>query len=113
MITGFYFWHFESDQLSVLQRGRDSNPRYSYPHTNFPGLLLRPLGHLSLFETAKIEYFIESANFNKRLVRNFSTKAFGKVLGKASLVCRIANEVHCFGNGAFCRHIFSADGSYS
>jgi hypothetical protein len=31
------------------QRGRDSNPRCSYPHTNFPGLLLQPLGHLSNF----------------------------------------------------------------
>ena len=35
------------------QRGWDSNPRYSYPYTNFPGLLLQPLGHLSSFEFAK------------------------------------------------------------
>ena len=32
----------------ILQRGWDSNPRYSYPYTNFPGLLLQPLGHLSI-----------------------------------------------------------------
>ena len=32
----------------LLQRGWDSNPRYSYPYTNFPGLLLQPLGHLSI-----------------------------------------------------------------
>ncbi len=38
----------------ILQRGWDSNPRYSYPYTNFPGLLLQPLGHLSsYFEVAK------------------------------------------------------------
>ena len=29
------------------RRGRDSNPRWSYPHTRFPSVLLRPLGHLS------------------------------------------------------------------
>ena len=29
------------------RRGRDSNPRYGYPYTRFPSVLLRPLGHLS------------------------------------------------------------------
>ena len=29
------------------RRGRDSNPRYGKPHTRFPSVLLRPLGHLS------------------------------------------------------------------
>ena len=30
------------------RRGRDSNPRYGYkPYTHFPGVLLKPLGHLS------------------------------------------------------------------
>ena len=32
----------------VLQRGRDSNPRCAFTHTHFPGVLLQPLGHLSL-----------------------------------------------------------------
>ena len=32
----------------ILQRGRDSNSRYGYPHTHFPGVLLQPLGHLSI-----------------------------------------------------------------
>ena len=27
--------------------GRDSNPRYGYPHTAFPVRLLQPLGHRS------------------------------------------------------------------
>ncbi len=31
-----------------LQRGRDSNPRYSFPYTRFPGEPLQPLGHLSV-----------------------------------------------------------------
>ena len=32
-----------------LQRGRDSNPRNSFPFTHFPGVLLQPLGHLSVY----------------------------------------------------------------
>ena len=31
----------------VLRREGDSNPRYSFPYTHFPGVLLKPLGHLS------------------------------------------------------------------
>ena len=31
-----------------MQRGRDSNPRYGFPYTHFPGVLLQPLGHLSV-----------------------------------------------------------------
>ena len=31
-----------------VQRGRDSNPRYGFPYTHFPGVLLQPLGHLSV-----------------------------------------------------------------
>ena len=35
---------------SVLRwrRGRDSNPRYGFPYTHFPGVRLRPLGHPSM-----------------------------------------------------------------
>src|ERR1700747_434219 len=29
------------------RRERDSNPRWSFPHTRFPSVLLQPLGHLS------------------------------------------------------------------
>src|SRR5689334_22806002 len=32
-----------------MRREWDSNPRYGFPYTNFPGLLLQPLGHLSCF----------------------------------------------------------------
>src|ERR1051325_6802065 len=34
-------------QVGFQRRGRDSNPRWSFPHTAFPVLHLRPLGHLS------------------------------------------------------------------
>jgi hypothetical protein len=30
------------------RRGRDSNPRYGFPHTHFPGVRLQPLGHPSM-----------------------------------------------------------------
>src|ERR1700733_4717633 len=31
------------------RRGWDSNPRLSFPNTRFPSVLLKPLGHLSVF----------------------------------------------------------------
>jgi hypothetical protein len=33
--------------LQTGRRGRDSNPRYPFEYTHFPGVLLQPLGHLS------------------------------------------------------------------
>src|SRR5579871_129968 len=33
--------------LISWRRGRDSNPRYGFPYTHFPGVRLRPLGHPS------------------------------------------------------------------
>jgi hypothetical protein len=32
---------------SGWRREWDSNPRYSFPHTRFPSVRLKPLGHLS------------------------------------------------------------------
>lgn len=32
------------------RRERDSNPRYGFPYTRFPGVHLQPLGHLSKVE---------------------------------------------------------------
>ncbi len=40
----------KDQRLSLLAEERDSNPRpKSCPYTNFPGLLLQPLGHLSSY----------------------------------------------------------------
>ncbi len=33
--------------------GRDSNPRVSFPTTRFPGVRLKPLGHLSMVTRAR------------------------------------------------------------
>jgi hypothetical protein len=32
---------------SIWRREWDSNPRYGFPHTRFPSVRLKPLGHLS------------------------------------------------------------------
>jgi hypothetical protein len=36
-----------SSDGALWRRGRDSNPRYGFPHTHFPGVRLQPLGHPS------------------------------------------------------------------
>ena len=33
--------------LKLWRRERDSNPRYGFPYTHFPGVRLQPLGHPS------------------------------------------------------------------
>jgi hypothetical protein len=33
--------------LWLWRREWDSNPRYGFPHTRFPSVRLKPLGHLS------------------------------------------------------------------
>ena len=38
---------FGSSLCQMWRRGRDSNPRYGFPHTHFPGVRLQPLGHPS------------------------------------------------------------------
>src|ERR1700722_816055 len=35
--------------FGLWRRGWDSNPRLSFPNTRFPSVLLKPLGHLSVF----------------------------------------------------------------
>ena len=36
-----------------MRRVRDSNPRYPFGYTHFPGVLLQPLGQLSIFYNHK------------------------------------------------------------
>jgi hypothetical protein len=46
---GFRRWSAGLRSLLWLswRRGRDSNPRYGFPYTHFPGVRLQPLGHPS------------------------------------------------------------------
>src|SRR5690242_1477413 len=41
------------------RREWDSNPRWSFPHTRFPSVLLQPLGHLSASESTSCRYVPE------------------------------------------------------
>src|SRR4051794_23167429 len=44
------WWSILALNLPQCERWRrewDSNPRYSFPHTRFPSVRLKPLGHLS------------------------------------------------------------------
>src|SRR5690606_4962115 len=46
------FINYSISILSSWRRERDSNPRYGFPYTRFPGVRLQPLGHLSVGERA-------------------------------------------------------------
>ena len=50
------------------RRERDSNPRYGYPHTRFPSVLLKPLGHLS-----KVLQYNDLQFIAKALTENYLT----------------------------------------
>jgi hypothetical protein len=45
--------HTSYQKLNSWRRGRDSNPRYGFPYTHFPGVRLRPLGHPSVLGSVK------------------------------------------------------------
>ena len=40
---------------AVWRRERDSNPRYGFPYTHFPGVRLQPLGHPSAFFAKRLD----------------------------------------------------------
>src|SRR6478736_9157286 len=46
----------------VMRRLRDSNPRYSFPYTHFPGVLLQPLGQVSIIKGGKNNGFLLAEN---------------------------------------------------
>jgi hypothetical protein len=46
-----------------LRRRRDSNSRYSFPYTHFPGVLLQPLGHVSIEGLQKYKIYLKSRIF--------------------------------------------------
>ena len=57
------FWvDYENQFWSVWRRGWDSNPRNGFPFIRFPGVLLRPLGHLS----SKLSCYSSSSAFMVR-----------------------------------------------
>lgn len=56
--------------ILCLQRGRDSNPRYGFPYTHFPGVLLQPLGHLSVSVYVSEKW--KACSFNPPQAEHFS-----------------------------------------
>ena len=47
-ILEFFKWIADAIRLKNWRRERDSNPRYAFTYTRFPGVLLQPLRHLSV-----------------------------------------------------------------
>ncbi len=81
--------------LDFWRRGRDSNPRCSFPHTRFPGVHLQPLGHLSnnqvreynaILNSFLCYYFINCSNFHSPLSQHSSFSLFDiKAIEKGNL----------------------------
>jgi len=47
------YWKMVKEGSQKLRYASFSNPRYSFPHTRFPGEHLQPLGHLSAYLSHK------------------------------------------------------------
>ena len=62
-VSGFYW-----------RRERDLNPWYSCPYTRFPGVLLRPLGHLSMCFQQGVFYHVWPDESSVKI--NFLDKIF-------------------------------------
>ncbi len=91
-----------SGALKTMQRGWDSNPRCSCPHTNFPGLLLQPLGHLSRkFWLQITAFFLSTENDSRNFLRQFAAQRGFKNGFKNGRINLLAQEVHKLGNGGF------------
>ena len=55
--------------MILWRREGDSNPRYSSPYTRFPGVLLKPLGHLSIcLMTLSPNYFTTEFLFHQAIL---------------------------------------------
>lgn len=61
-----------ADAKIIWRRERDSNPRYGFPYTHFPGVRLQPLGHLSVAPvmTASARFCKQADPFPLTFLRN-------------------------------------------
>src|SRR5687768_7823554 len=77
----------ESARLN-WRREWDSNPRYGFPYTRFPSVLLQPLGHLSVFringlwaaETAASMNCVRPLNLTQSLAGSASAAPSERIL---------------------------------
>lgn len=65
---------FGKSQPVFIRRRRDSNPRWSFPHTNVPGLHLKPLGHLSIGFCVFVVCFVIFALTKSKLLFSYNIK---------------------------------------
>ena len=95
---------FENEQKRSFffdwRRKRDSNPRCDFSHTAFPGLHLKPLGHLCIFRFKKfvIKFCLRPLNIymsGLRSMRSPKTLAIFGVKRKTSYKAKFSN---LFGN---------------
>ena len=84
------FWRVDAnsskninDIRCIWRRERDSNPRYGFPYTHFPGVRLQPLGHPSVPTLLSVEV--------RR--RNFEA-AGASCFGQVSLLARQGVRYH-------------------
>jgi hypothetical protein len=75
------------------RRERDSNPRYGFPYTHFPGVRLQPLGHLSVAPVMAAR-----AGFCKPTVS--SNRNFPQCLERFTIFSNVLNRPKT-GNNAF------------
>jgi hypothetical protein len=88
----------QRDAKTEWRRGWDSNPRLSFPNTRFPSVLLKPLGHLSVFiaiRLAQSQYSSEmllprDLNLSGELIADFQKQlnAAVKSCGSELIVAR-------------------------
>ncbi len=70
------------------RRERDSNPRYAFTYTRFPGVLLQPLRHLS--EIKGTVYFLPRQSRKPEKVK--LSPLFPAAHGTAPVICRQAGN---------------------
>ena len=113
-----------------MRRKGDSNPRYSFPYTHFPGVRLKPLGHLSsiartmyiwsffvykihhAFGVLSNEFFSVLENLFDFYCIYFSSQIFNIQFAEFFHGSLTGYEVHHLGYSGFFGHIYSRYNTY-
>lgn len=98
----------QRDESSIWRKRRDSNPRYAFTYTHFPGVRLKPLGHPSAGGGPYISrrtglppefgaHYSQSAPRFKRLLRAAGWRSNLRAYRPFPPVIRLAGEGHVGG----------------
>ena len=84
----------------VWRRKRDSNPRCDFSHTAFPGLHLKPLGHLCIFRFKKfvIKFCLRPLNIYMSGLRSMGSPKTLAIFGDKRKTSYKAKFSNLFGN---------------